>query len=50
MYDKSNKFLAKLTNDYTMYERLSREYNIKASEIIQIDLNRSGVFLEGRRS
>ena len=47
MLAKNNKFLAKLTNDYDMYERLSKEYNIKVSEIIQIDLNRSGVFLGG---
>lgn len=42
----SNKFLASLTSDYAVYKRLSREYDIKVSEIIQIDLNRSGVCLE----
>ena len=38
MIVKNNKFLANLTNDYNMYEFLSIEYNIKESEIIQIDL------------
>lgn len=46
MIVKNNKFLANLTNDYNMYEFLSIEYNVKESEIIQIDLNRSGIFLE----
>lgn len=44
---ESNKFLAQLTPNYEIYEKLSREYDIKLSEIIQIDLNRSGVFLAG---
>ncbi len=46
MVINSNKFLAKVTNDYNEYEKLSEEYSIKLSEIVQIDLNRSGVFLE----
>lgn len=47
MIIKNNKFLAQLTNDYDTYGRLSKEYNIKVSEIVQIDLNRSGVCLHG---
>jgi len=40
-----NKFGAVLTSDYKLYEGLEKKYGVKSSEIIQIDLNRSGLFL-----
>lgn len=35
-----------MTNCYDTYEELSEKFNIKLLEIIQIDLNRSGIFLK----
>lgn len=40
-----NKFGANLIEDFQDYINLSIEYNIPISEIIQIDLNRSGIYL-----
>ena len=42
---KNNKFGAELVNDFKVYEKLSEENNIPISEIIQIDLNRCGIYL-----
>lgn len=41
-----NKFGAEIVEDYDTYEKLSKEYNIKIPEIIQVDLNRSGICLK----
>ncbi len=41
-----NKFGAKLIEQYEIYEKMSEKYKIKLPEIIQIDLNRSGVALK----
>lgn len=46
MSKEYNKFSANMVKCYEEYEDLSREFNIPLSEIIQIDLNRSGVFLK----
>lgn len=43
---KENIFGTKLINEYNELENLSVKYNINVSEIIQIDLNRCGVYLE----
>lgn len=40
-----NKFSAILTNDFEKYKKLSKKYNLSISEILQIDMNRSGVYL-----
>jgi len=40
-----NKFKANLVENYKEYEELTKKYNIPISEIIQIDLNRSGIYL-----
>ena len=40
-----NKFGAKLIEYYQEYVALSIKYNLPVSEIIQIDLNRSGIYL-----
>ncbi len=40
-----NKFGAKLIEEYKKYEELEKEYKIPISEIIQIDLNRCGIYL-----
>lgn len=40
-----NKFGAKLIESYQEYIDLSIKYNLPISEIIQIDLNRSGIYL-----
>lgn len=45
MEERYNKFGAKLINDYGVYVELSKEMGIPISEIIQIDLNRSGIYL-----
>ena len=45
MEKKYNKFGAVLVEDYGIYEELSEKYNIQVSEIIQIDLNRCGIYL-----
>lgn len=45
MIKNYNKFGANIVDTYDTYEELSKEFNIKLSEIIQIDLNRSGIFL-----
>ena len=41
----SNNFGANLIEDYQEYIELGTKYNIPISEIIQIDLNRSGIYL-----
>lgn len=41
----SNKFGAELTAGFQKYIDLSQKYDIKIDEIIQIDLNRCGVYL-----
>lgn len=41
-----NKFGAKLISDYSEYENYSNLNNINLGEVIQIDLNRCGVYLE----
>lgn len=41
-----NKFNSQVIERYEMYENMSNEYNIEISEILQIDLNRSGVYLK----
>lgn len=46
MEKKYNKFGAEITKRYEVYENLAKEYNISLSEILQIDLNRSGVYLK----
>lgn len=46
MENQNNKFGAKITKRYEIYEELSKEYDINLSEILQIDLNRSGVYLK----
>ena len=46
MEKKYNKFGAEITKRYEVYEKLADEYNINLSEILQIDLNRSGVYLK----
>lgn len=46
MIEECNKFGANMINDYNAYEELGQQFNINLSEIIQIDLNRSGVYLE----
>ena len=46
MSKEYNKFSANRVQSYEEYEELSRELNIPLSEIIQIDLNRSGIFLK----
>lgn len=45
MEERKNSFGAVLTNDYSTYEELEKKYGIIPSEIIQIDLNRSGIYL-----
>lgn len=40
-----NKFNANIITEYETYEILSEEYHIPISEIIQIDMNRSGIYL-----
>lgn len=40
-----NKFGAELVSNYKLYESLGEKYNVKPSEITQIDLNRSGIYL-----
>lgn len=45
MKENYNKFGAKLISDYDTYIELSERTNIPLSEIIQIDLNRSGIYL-----
>lgn len=45
MIEECNKFGANMINDYNAYEELGQQFNINLSEIIQIDLNRSGVYL-----
>lgn len=40
-----NKFGAELTQNYKLYKELSEKYGVKDSEIVQIDLNRSGIYL-----
>ena len=44
MEKKYNKFGAKLIEEYEKYIQLSEQTNIPISEIIQIDLNRSGIY------
>ena len=46
MIKNYNKFGANMTNCYDTYEELSEKFNIKLPEILQIDLNRSGIFLK----
>lgn len=46
MKENYNKFGAKLIENYDTYEKLSEEKNINISEIVQIDLNRCGVYLK----
>ena len=46
MIKNYNKFGANMTNCYDTYEELSERFNIKLPEILQIDLNRSGIFLK----
>lgn len=43
---ENNKFGANLVERFEKYEELSKKYNIKIDEIIQIDLNRCGVYLK----
>lgn len=45
MEKKYNKFGAELIDNYEVYEELSEKKNIPLSEIIQIDLNRCGIYL-----
>lgn len=40
-----NKFGAQLIDSFDEYEKLSEKYNIPLFEIIQIDLNRCGIYL-----
>lgn len=40
-----NKFNAEIIEDFGEYKRLSEKYNLPISEILQIDMNRSGVYL-----
>ena len=40
-----NKFNAEIIEDFKDYERLSKTFNLPISEILQIDLNRSGIYL-----
>lgn len=42
---KKNKFGATIIDDPEVYKQLSKKYNIGLSEIIQIDLNRCGIYL-----
>lgn len=44
--ENNNSFGANLINDFKRYEQLSEKYNINIDEIIQIDLNRCGVYLK----
>ena len=41
-----NKFKATLTENFDQYEKLSKEFNVPVAEIVQIDLNRCGVYLK----
>lgn len=41
-----NKFGIELIETFKIYENLSKKYNVNLSEIIQIDLNRTGVYLD----
>lgn len=43
--EKINKFGAVITDNYSEYENLENKHNIDLNEIIQIDLNRCGVYL-----
>ena len=40
-----NSFGAKLVERFDEYEYLSMKYDIPISEIVQIDLNRCGIYL-----
>lgn len=46
MEKKYNKFGANLVERFKKYEELSKKYDIIIDEIIQIDLNRCGVYLK----
>ncbi len=48
MEKKYNKFGANIIENYILYNELSEKYNIPISEIVQIDLNRSGIYLPNR--
>ena len=41
-----NKFDIEIIEKFKVYEKLSKKYNVEISEIIQIDLNRTGVYLD----
>jgi len=41
-----NKFGADIIENYATYENLSKKYDVNIAEIIQIDLNRSGICLK----
>lgn len=45
MYNKRNIFGANLITNFKIYEDYSKQYNIPVTEIMQIDLNRSGIYL-----
>ena len=40
------KFNAKLIENFKEYDRLSKKYDLSIGEILQIDLNRCGIYLE----
>ena len=39
------KFNAKLIENFKEYDRLSKKYDLSIGEILQIDLNRCGIYL-----
>lgn len=41
----TNKFNAEIIENFIDYERLSKQFNLPISEILQIDMNRSGIYL-----
>lgn len=46
MEKRYNRFGAKLIDEFEEYEQLSKTFNINIDEIVQIDLNRCGVYLK----
>ena len=40
-----NRFNAEIIEDFIDYEKLSKQFNLPISEILQIDMNRSGIYL-----
>ena len=41
----TNKFGAKLIDDYNDYYKLAKKYNIESQELVLMDLNRCGIYL-----